>query len=100
MLDQSGISLTAVLIPLLFGIGGAAIADYKGRRALLWFVISFFLPFMVLVLPFLKPIVLPNGRWRECRHCGGLIKARVSVCPHCQCDQETKTCCEANGKNE
>ena len=74
--------LAYVLIALAFGVAGGFIGRMKGSSFLVWFLVSFCVPFLGLASAVLY-------RWddrelrRQCPRCGRVVKLYDAVCVTC-----------------
>lgn len=75
-----------IIICLIAGFAGGAVASAKGRSSLGWFILCFILPIAIVVLLFLKEAGAVSGVTQQCPHCAEIIKWEAKVCPHCQRD--------------
>jgi hypothetical protein len=71
-----------VVIALLFGLAGGLVGRVKGSSFVMWFLVSFCIPFIGLVCAVLY-------RWddrelrRDCPRCGKVVKLYDAVCVRC-----------------
>ncbi len=77
--------MNRVLIFLIAGLAGALIADRKGRDKLIWGLVCFFLPPVLLLLLFLPPGAA-RGRTRRCPYCTKVVSLKDATCRFCQKD--------------
>jgi predicted amidophosphoribosyltransferase len=71
-----------VLLSLLAGIAGAIVADRKGRSWIVWGLLCWAFPFMLIILVFLRPVLAP-GVTKKCPYCAEIIRHDATVCKHC-----------------
>ena len=71
-----------ILFQLLVGILGGYIALKKGRSSLLWGLICFIIPLMVLVIGIL-PHLLKSGKTKQCPYCGIVLQESDMECRKC-----------------
>ena len=71
-----------VLIAFAFGLAGGFVGRMKGSSFVIWFLVSFCVPFIGLACAVLY-------RWedrelrRQCPHCGRVVKLYDAVCVSC-----------------
>lgn len=65
------------------GIIGATIAGNKGRGKFGWFVLCAILPILIIVVIFLKPAGIVEGKNSQCPSCKEFIKWDATVCRYC-----------------
>ena len=75
--------MSRLLIFLLAGLAGALIADKKGRDKLIWFLLCFFFPPLLLLLVFL-PLKLAGGKTKKCPFCSRVVSAGATTCKYCK----------------
>jgi hypothetical protein len=74
--------LAYVVIALSFGLAGGFVGRMKGSSFVMWFLVSFCIPFVGLVCAVLY-------RWddrelrRDCPRCGKVVKLYDAVCTRC-----------------
>jgi ribosomal protein S27AE len=80
-----GLGLLVIL--LFFGLAGGAVGRMKGSSFVLWFLISFCVPFLGLLTAVFY-------RWdnrelrRQCPTCGGVLMLYDAVCTRCGAELE------------
>lgn len=76
-----------VVIAVCFGLAGGLVGRAKGSSFLIWFLISFCVPFIGLAAAFLY-------RWdkdelrRQCPGCGRVVKLHDALCTSCGTELE------------
>jgi hypothetical protein len=71
-----------IVFSIVAGVIAAWVAWQRGRNWAFWGCISFFFPFMLLVVLILPP-VLAMGTTKKCPHCAEIIKQEATVCKYC-----------------
>jgi len=71
-----------IVIMFFFGLAGGIVARVKGNSFLMWFTISFAIPFLGLLTAILYRSDRAELR-RQCPACGRVIKLHDAVCMHC-----------------
>jgi len=72
------------IISLLAGLVGLFLAGSKNRNVWGWFVISFLLPFSLLVLLFLPSLPPASSKPVRCPDCGKVMESGRDACPNCK----------------
>jgi hypothetical protein len=79
---MAGGGLELLVIMLLFGLAGGIVGRVKGSSFLMWFTISFAIPFLGLI----AAVFYRNERAelrRQCPSCGRVVKLHDAVCVRC-----------------
>ena len=71
-----------IVILFFFGLAGGIVARTKGNSFLLWFTISFVVPFLGLIAAALYRSDSRELR-RQCPGCGRVVKLHDAVCMRC-----------------
>lgn len=71
-----------ILLIVVFGAVGAAIAKPKGRNPALWFVLCGLIPFLIVAIALL-PSIEAKGLNKKCPNCSEVIKENARVCKFC-----------------
>lgn len=72
-----------IIFQALVGILGGIIASKKGRNPLLWGLLCFIFPLLILVIG-IAPALLKSGKTKQCPYCGKALKASDAECRHCE----------------
>ncbi len=72
-----------IVFQALVGILGGIIASRKGRNPLIWGVLCFILPLLILVIG-IAPSLLKSGKTKQCPYCGKTLKGSDSECRFCE----------------
>ena len=78
---------TIATIILVFGVPGVVggyLAWERSRNVVFWFLVSMIPPIPHIVLGFLKPLKVVEGRSRACPHCGRIVLWKAMTCPQCE----------------
>ena len=77
------------LVPILFffGLAGGMVGRMKGSSFLVWFLISFCIPFLGLLCAVLYRYETRELR-RQCPECGRVVKLYDAVCMKCGSELE------------
>ena len=73
----------AVLFQGLIAILGSIIASKKGRNPLLWGLVCFIFPLLILVIGILPPL-RKTGKTKQCPYCGKVIQESDTECRYCR----------------
>lgn len=79
--------MTLLVILFFFGLAGGVVGRLKGSSFLIWFLVSFCVPFIGLACALLY-------RWdndelrRECPGCGKVVKLHDALCTRCGTELE------------
>lgn len=73
------------MILFFFGLSGGVVAKIKGNSFLLWFLISFSLPFLGTLAAILYRSERGGPR-RPCPECGNVVPLHDQVCARCGAD--------------
>lgn len=71
-----------LIFQVLAGLIGSIIAKKKGRNYIVWFLLCFIFPLLVIVIVIL-PALMVKGRTKRCPYCSKIIKDEDAVCVHC-----------------
>ena len=71
-----------VLFQGLVGLLAGIIASKKGRNPLLWGLVCFIFPLLILVVGIIPPLV-KTGKTKQCPYCNKVIKESDSDCRYC-----------------
>ena len=71
-----------ILLVIVAGIVGASLARHKGRSQVLWFLLCAIVPFLVIAIALLPPVV-SEGITKRCPHCAEISKHSAVVCKYC-----------------
>ncbi len=71
-----------IIIVVVAGIAGAAIAKPKGRSPMIWFLLCAMVPLLLIAI-LLLPSVVARGINKTCPHCSEIIKESANVCKYC-----------------
>jgi membrane protein implicated in regulation of membrane protease activity len=74
--------MALIFILVCFGLAGGIVGRIKGSSFVLWFAISFFLPFAGLVAALLYRWEKDELR-RQCPTCGKVVKLHDALCVRC-----------------
>ena len=77
------VALLLATISLIPGVIGAILARARGRNAVVWFLLSTFFWFSVLVILLLPPAKEVPGRFRQCSSCMEYVNWAAAICRHC-----------------
>lgn len=89
MSDIGGFSLSMfIIIWIAFSIIVGAIADQRGRDAIVFFFTALILsPLIAIIILIAIPAVTPpDPQKTQCPHCHGLVDRHVECCMHCRRD--------------
>lgn len=75
-----------LLIGVVAGAIGYRVANGKGRDGLVWGVLCFFIPILVLLVLIVGPGSGVPAGYRRCPHCAEPIHKAANVCRHCRGD--------------
>ena len=75
---------TIILVFGVPGVVGAYMAWERSRNMVFWFIISMIPPIPHIVLGFLRPLKLVEGRSRVCPNCGRIVLWKAMTCPQCE----------------
>jgi len=78
----SGGGLGLLVIMFFFGMAGGIVGRIKGGSFLVWFTISFAIPFLGLMAALLHRNERAELR-RQCPACGRVVKLHDAVCMRC-----------------
>ncbi len=84
---MSGAGLQLILILFFFGLAGGVVARIKGSNVLLWFLISFCIPFIGLLTAVFYRYENQELR-RECPRCHRVVMLHDAVCMRCGTELE------------
>lgn len=90
-----------LIVFIIFGALGSALAASKGRNQVIWFVLSFFFPLIsLLILACLPSLKTPKAaselaNTQLCPACAERIKAQARVCRFCGHNLEQQTLAKA-----
>ncbi len=76
-----------IVIMLFFGFAGGVVGKLKGGSFVIWFVVSFTIPFLGLLTALLFRHERTELR-RECPGCHRVVKLHDAVCMHCGTELE------------
>ena len=71
-----------LIIAFSFGLAGGLVGRAKGSSFLIWFLISFAIPFVGLIAAVLYRSERDEVR-RQCPRCGSVVKLHDAVCMRC-----------------
>lgn len=71
-----------LILSLVFGFAGYAIAKNRGRNPLVWFILSAAIPPLIIAI-LLLPQMVAKGYTKKCAHCSEIIKEEATMCKHC-----------------
>jgi hypothetical protein len=71
-----------LIIAFSFGLAGGIVGRAKGSSFLIWFLVSFALPFVGLLAALLYRSERDELR-RQCPRCGNLVKLHDAMCMRC-----------------
>ena len=72
-----------LILAIIAGIVGAAVANKKGRSGCGWFILCMFIPLLAIIPFFLSPVPA-EGKYAICPYCRETIKWDATVCKHCK----------------
>jgi hypothetical protein len=84
-MTDSGLALIPILIG--FGLAGGIVGRIKGSSFVMWFLISFCVPFIGLVTAILYRYERDELR-RQCPRCRRVVKLHDAVCMRCGTELE------------
>jgi hypothetical protein len=71
-----------LIIAFSFGLAGGIVGRAKGSSFVIWFLVSFAIPFVGLLAALLYRSERDELR-RQCPRCGGLVKLHDAMCMRC-----------------
>lgn len=71
-----------VVLQALVGILGSIIAYKKGRNPLLWGLVCFIFPLLILVIG-IAPALVKTGKTRQCPYCSKVLAESDIDCRYC-----------------
>jgi len=71
-----------IVLQLLVGILAGIIASKKGRNPLLWGLVCFIFPLLILVIGIAPPLV-KTGKTRQCPYCKKVLRESATECREC-----------------
>jgi hypothetical protein len=74
-----------LIIAFSFGLAGGLVGRSKGSSFLIWFLISFAIPFVGLIAAVLYRSERDELR-RQCPRCGSVVKLHDAMCMRCGLD--------------
>ena len=77
------LALPAFILFIAFGLLGSRLAAYRGRDAVLWFLLCAFFPPLVILAVYLKPKIKAKQQIKQCPFCKQFIERSAVVCKHC-----------------
>jgi hypothetical protein len=76
--------LPAFIICIIFGLFGSRLAAYRGRDAVMWFLLCAVFPPFIFLLIYFKPKKNDKQQIRQCPYCKQFIEWKATVCKHCK----------------
>ena len=71
-----------IVFEVLVGILGSIIASKKGRNPLLWGLLCFIFPLLILVIGIAPPLV-KSGKTKQCPYCRKVLQESDTECRYC-----------------